>query len=55
RLREGVINDLARQQRKVQNIHQLSLQADLTKILRDQQAQQDEISQHSKLNEQTLR
>ncbi|GFN97114.1 protein pet117 homolog, mitochondrial [Plakobranchus ocellatus] len=42
RLREGVIIDMERQQRKRQNIQQLALQADLTKILREQQKQYDE-------------
>ncbi|GFR62740.1 protein PET117 homolog, mitochondrial [Elysia marginata] len=43
RLREGVIIDLERQQqKKIQNVRQLALQSDLTKILREQQKQYDE-------------
>ncbi|CAL1539731.1 unnamed protein product, partial [Lymnaea stagnalis] len=42
RLREGVLNDLDRQQRKLLNIHQLQVQSDLTKILKEHQKEQDE-------------
>ncbi|KAK3799234.1 hypothetical protein RRG08_054361 [Elysia crispata] len=51
RLREGVIIDIERQQQKKrQNVRQLALQSDLTKILREQQKQYDEDDRRQREN-----
>lgn len=50
RLREGVLNDLARQQKKLQNVLHLEQQGDITKLLRQQQQLQDEEDRKIKLN-----
>uniref|UniRef100_A0A0B6ZMN6 Uncharacterized protein n=1 Tax=Arion vulgaris TaxID=1028688 RepID=A0A0B6ZMN6_9EUPU len=41
-LREGVFSDMERQQKKIQNIHQLELQSDLTKIMKQHRKEGDE-------------